>query len=187
MTNIANYYDLESTIQMSDNKLTWLNKDPKYYEDLITETKANKLFKKDFDELKTKLLLDDSEADNIQIGFISTTNGLLSEFLRISRWPRCYPDLNQGMIIKGYLFGLILTDYKTNLTTEGRYHPYSRFYMSANEWPAKDVENLLDKVKENLLGIRFKNQMDAIIFYEKRILQQFLQEIHILKELHIIM
>jgi hypothetical protein len=185
MSPISTYYDLLFNIETSNYKLTWLEKDPKYYNELVVENEANQSSKKELDYLQILLLEDDDEADRIRIGYIHISNSFLNAFLKIQSTGVYYPDLKQGMDIPGYLFGLILNDYKTNLTTEGHYYPSAHIYMSKQEWPAIDLKSLLNQTKQDLTNIRFKCKMDAIKFYE-RIRKDFHKQIHILRELHIV-
>lgn len=184
MTQIATYFDLLFNIEMSDQKLIWLDKYPQYKDELSTENEINQSLKKEFDCLQASLLEHDNEADKIRIGCIHITNSFLSAFSKIENWGGYYPDLSQGMVISGYLFGLILNDYKTNLTVEGNYYPIAHIYMSEEEWPAIDLKNLLLATRQDLINIQFKCKMDAINFY-KRIRRDFHQQMHILRELNL--
>jgi hypothetical protein len=166
MTQIATYFDLLFNIEMSDQKLIWLDEDPKYKKDLIAENETNRLLKKEFDFLHASLLEDNSDADKIRIGYIHTSNSLLNKLSKIENLGGYFPDLNQGMVISGYLFGLILNDYRTNLTSEGNYCPVAHIYMSKQKWPAIDLKKLLLEISQDLLSIRFNCKMDAINFYE---------------------
>src|ERR1700759_2375106 len=123
MTQIAQYYELLFNIEMSDNKLVWLEKETKFKDELAAEHQTNQSLKKELNDLKTLLLMVDNDADKIRVGYIHNTNSILSALSKIESWDSYYPDLSQGMVIPGYLLGQMLNDYKTNLTTEGNYYP----------------------------------------------------------------
>ncbi len=186
MTQIATYFDLIFSIQVSDHKISLLKMDSKHQNDLDDEILANSDLNTKLEELRKSLETSNNAADEIRSGYSHIIKGVLKSFSRIEKWPGYYPDLSQGMIIPGYLFLMILSDLKTNLTTEGSYRPIPHIYMSEQEWPVTDLKNILIQLDEELSNIQFNNKVDAINFYEKRVRSCFERQMHILKELRLI-
>jgi hypothetical protein len=185
MTQMALYFNLLFDIETSDHRLTWLDQYPKHEEEFIAEKNANRSLKEELAAILNSLLEDNNDADKIRLGYIHITKGFLNAFSKIDKWGGYYPDLSQGMIVHGYLFGLILNDYRTNLISEGNYYPVAQIYMSEKEWPAVDLKKLLEQINQDLVHIQFRCKMDAITFFN-RIRHSFHTKIHILQELRII-
>jgi hypothetical protein len=167
MPQIAKYFELLQEINISNLKLKYLKDEPKQIKDYQDELSAHEELKRQLQELETELQKTDESADLIRIGYVKILNGTIKAFERIQHYNIYYPDLNQGMVISGYLFGLILNDLKSTLTTEGHYYPIPRFYMSEKAWDAYAFYELLQSLKEKLVSDLFKTKMNGIEFYEE--------------------
>jgi len=163
MNDIKQYYKLISEIEMSEFRLTFnYDNQDKFQE----EVEKNKTLKDEIGVLKIKLSDNSSNSDDIRLAFIFVANSLLESFTNIKRFGNFYPDLSQGMIISGYLFGKILEDFKTALKSEGSYHPISDIFMSQNEWNFQPLEVFIENCKNDLLKMDFTSKIIAIDYYE---------------------
>ena len=164
MTTIESYYDLLHKITISDFKIS-LYTSPEDKGNLDVEHVNNSKLKQELEGIKTLLSKKSEAADTIRTAFIHVANGVLDSFKRIKRWGNYYPDLGQGMIIPGYLFGKILEDFKIALKYEGSL-PGIEIYMSQHEWPYKQLEDLIQHIREDLFSANFATKMEAIEYYE---------------------
>lgn len=164
MTVIESYYDLLHKITINDFKIS-LYTSPEDKENLDMENENNSKLRQELENLKTLLSEKSDEADTIRIAFIHVASGVLDSFKRIKRWGNYYPDLGQGMIIPGYLFGKILEDFKIALRYEGSL-PGIEIYMSQHEWPYEQLENLIQHIRDDLFNANFATKIEAVEYYE---------------------
>lgn len=183
MTNIQSYYDLLLKITNSDFKISLYSR-PEDKDDLNTEQENNSKLKQEIESLKTLLSQKNEEADSIRIAFIHVANGVLDSFKRIRSRGNYYPDLGQGMVIPGYLFGKILDDFKIVLKYKGGL-PSTEIYMSQQEWPYEQLQELIQHIHDDLFNTNFTSKMDAVEYYEY-IKKSFLEIVDTLRQQQII-
>lgn len=166
MIVIRKYYELLHEIDISNFRVKMLSGYPDEKEELKTEQERNGKLQNDLGRIKSELSEKSVEADNIRMGFIYVLNGVLKSFAQIRKWGSYYPDLSQGMIIPGYLFGKILDDFKTALKSEGSYNPVPNIYMSQDEWDYDQLQSLLEAIHDELVKRTFYSKTEAIEYYE---------------------
>ncbi|MFA6084737.1 hypothetical protein [Mucilaginibacter sp.] len=167
MTRIGDYFNLLSDIQVSDYRISFLPKFPNEAQELVLEHERNASLKMQLQEIEKELHQPTKEGELIRSGFIYISNGLLNSFRNISKWGGYFPDLGQGMVIRGYLFGKILNDYSTALKSEGNYFPIANIYMSTVSWNASLLEKVIINIFNKLNDSNFQSKMDAINFYDQ--------------------
>jgi hypothetical protein len=165
MSAIENYYDLTEDIRLSDFKVRLYQKDVNEEAELIKEIENNKNMYQHLNKIKVELSKNTEDADSIRTAFVYVANGVLDSFKKIEGWGFHYPDLNQGMNIKGYLFGKIVSDFKTALKFEGG-HPIVEIYMSEDKWDYEPLKQLIANLKQELVNSHFTNKMQAIEYFE---------------------
>lgn len=167
MTKIGDYFNLLSDIQVSDYRISFLPKFPNEAQELVLEHERNASLKMQLQEIEKELHQPIKEGEPIRSGFIYISNGLLNSFKNISKWGGYFPDLGQGMVIRGYLFGKILNDYSTALKSEGNYYPIANIYMSTVAWNATLLVDEIKSLYDKLINSKFESRMDAINFYDQ--------------------
>lgn len=166
MTSIEKYYDLLDKVNISNYKMGLYKQDEKENAELTEEAEKNSYLNTELETLKFELSNKTEDADNIRIALIHVANGILNSFAKIEKWGGHYPDLDQGMIIRGYLFGKILSDFKTALKFEGAL-PSVEIYMSPDKWDYEPLKQLIANVKEELVKSYFETKMQTIEYYER--------------------
>ncbi len=149
---------------MSDFKIKLLSNSTDEKKDLINELQTRDILLEELDAIKTKISETDPEADNIRTAFIHVANGILKSFAQIKRWGDYYPDLNQGTVIPGHLFGKILNDFNIALKYEGGL-PVVEIYMSQEKWDYEPLESLIDNIRNELVKASFTTKMEAIKYF----------------------
>ncbi|RZJ91050.1 MAG: hypothetical protein EOO20_06310 [Chryseobacterium sp.] len=183
MTAIENYYDLLHKITISDFNIS-LHIHPEDKDDLNKEQENNSKLKQEIESLKMMLSQKNEEADTIRAAFIHVASGVLDSFKRIKSYGNYYPDLGQGMVIPGYLFGKILDDFNIVLKYEGGL-PGTEIYMSQQAWPYEQLQELIQHIRDDLFKTNFASKMDAIEYYEY-IKKSFLEIVDTLRQKQII-
>lgn len=163
MRTIVNYLDARYNLYLSNCRIEYLSSDDK---NLDEERKVNSALISEIESLKTDLSAPNSEADSIRVGLIHILNGYIKAFKKIAEWGRMYPDLGQGMIIPGYLLGMLKEDLLTSLRTEGDYCPVSYIYMSSREWDYRQLQNLIEQFLNDLTKVSFKSKLDAVEYFD---------------------
>ena len=182
MNNIEAYFDLQEKIINSDFKIG-LYDNPKDKEDLDIELKNNLSLKHELEKVQISLTEEKRAADEIRISFIHISNIVL-ENLQLIKNRGYYPDLNQSMVIPGYLFGKILQEFKFVLRCEGIL-PHIGIYMSKQSWPHELLQNLMQQIRDELMKSHFDNEMQAIEYY-KHIENSFFKILDQLRKQYII-
>jgi len=165
MSAIENYYELLEEIRISDFKVGLYQNEPNDESELIKEIENNKTLYQKLDKIKVELSKNTDHADSIRTAFVHVSNGILDSFTKIEGWGSYYPDLDQGMSIRGFLFGQILSDFKTALKFEGGY-PIVQIHMSKDKWDYEPLKQLIICVKQELVNSYFTNKIQAIDYYE---------------------
>jgi len=165
MTSIEKYYDLLDKANISNYKISLYELSPEEKRELTEEAKYNSNIKQQLEILKIELSKKTEDVDYIRTAFIHVANGVLNSFEKIEKWGNHYPDLDQGMIIRGYLLGKILSDFKTALKFEGAL-PSVEIYMSTYKWDYEPLKHLIENLKDELIKSYFETKMQAIEYYE---------------------
>ncbi len=166
MTSIETYYELLHKIQISNFMIGIHAKHPDEQEDLAKEKENNKILTTELETLQKTLAQESANADEIRTALIHVANGVLSSLTKIKKWGVYYPDLSQGMVVPGYLFGKILNDFKIALKYEGGL-PVVEIYMSQIKWDYEPLQSLIQNIREELLNSSFSTKMEAIDYYEQ--------------------
>jgi hypothetical protein len=166
MSAIENYYELLEEIRISNFRVGLYQNEPSDKSELIREIDNNKNLYQHLDEIRAELSKDTDDADSIRMAFVNMTNCILDSLKKIEGWGSYYPDLNQGMSIRGFLFGQILTDFKTALKFEGG-HPNIQIHMSTDRWDYEPLKQLIFDVNKELVNSYFTSKIQAINYYEE--------------------
>jgi len=165
MHTIEKYYSLTEEIRISNFRIRLHQQEPKEEAELVKEMEHNKILNQQLCEVQAELSKNTEDADSIRTAFVHVANGVLDSFKKIEGWGFHYPDLNQGMNIRGYLFGKIVSDFKTALKFEGG-HPIVEIYMSEDKWDYEPLKQLIAKLRQELVDAYFTNKMQAIEYFE---------------------
>lgn len=163
MNNIEIYYDLQEKKIHSDFKINLYN-NPTDKKNLDIEIQNNSTLKSKLKKVEVLLLEESRAADEIRISYIHIANIVLKN-LQLIKDRGYYPDLGQGMIIPGYLFGKILQEFKFVLRCKGVL-PNVVIYMSKQPWPYEPIQAFMQHIRDELMKSNFNTEMQAIEYYE---------------------
>jgi hypothetical protein len=166
MNYTRKYFELKRKIENSDYKLHLLSK----YggkEDILTEEENNKILCSQFAEINEETQKENPDSDKIRISLIYVANGILNSLNKIKEHPIYYPDLNQGLVIPGYLFSQIIKDFEYALKSEGDYFSVSEIYVSDHPWNYDGLLTLIKDVYNDLNSTTYNTNIEAIEFYDK--------------------
>lgn len=181
MNTTEKYFDIQQQLEYSNYELKNLIERNVDSTELNAAKARNNVLQLEFNTLNQELSLQDTSSDNIRLNFIQYTNEVLKTITKIEGYSNCFPDLDQNMVIPGYLFSSILSEYKFILKVGGGY-PIPQIYMSQKEWPATDFKILLTQIRNELTEIKFTSFKDTITYYE-RIVDRIKTHLAILQKL----
>jgi len=165
MSTTSKYFDSLQEIQRFEYQIHFLEEDGvkgKEYETILNKLKS---VKTEADNIKTSLEQINDHADGIRIGMITVANSLIEQFEYFRKYPFMFPDLNQNMIIPGYLIGKISHAFKDVVIFEGSYSSIS-IYPSKHEWNYDALESLIKEIRAELQNTQFMTLMDGVNFYQ---------------------
>ncbi|NTE00048.1 hypothetical protein G6M26_43180 [Agrobacterium tumefaciens] len=165
MSTSSKYFDLTLEIQRIEYRIHFLKEDNVTGEEYGNAAKELEVSKSEYANFEATLKENNSHADEVRIGMIAVANSLIEQFERYRKYPFMYPDLNQGMIVPGYLIGKILHSFKDVVIFDGSYSSIS-IYPSKYEWNFDKLENLVIEIREELQDMQFLNFMEGIKYYE---------------------
>jgi hypothetical protein len=165
MSTSSKYFDLILEIQRIEYQIHSLKEDNVTGEEYDTAAKELGVAKSEYVNLEASLEENNNHADEVRIGMIAVANSLVEQFERYRRYQFMYPDLNQGMIVPGYLIGKILHAFKDVVIFEGSY-PSISIHASKYEWNFDMLENLIIEIRKELQQMQFSNFMEGIKYYE---------------------
>ncbi|MEO7214918.1 hypothetical protein [Mucilaginibacter sp.] len=165
MTTIEVYYDLLRKKEISDFKISLYAKRDDEKQELASEQEKNNAITNELEQIKVTLTENSDDADKVRVAFVFVANGVLKSLEQIKAWGSHYPDLSQGMIVPGYLFGKILNDFNIALKYEGGM-PVVEIFMSRREWEYEPLQSLIQQFRDELVKTHFQTKMDAVNYYE---------------------
>lgn len=166
MNPSSNYFHLIQESIRNDYRISLNSDDPNDKEDLAKAKQEKILISAKLNTLIAELSQENLTADEVRIGMIGVSN-IIQEYLTYSKdHPGLFPDLNQGMIIPGYLFAKILNYYKDVVIFEGG-TPSIQIYISKEKWDFSDLSIRINEIREVLELGHFSTLMDGIQFYKQ--------------------
>lgn len=165
MSNSSRYFDLKIEVQRIEYRIHFLKEDDITGEEYDTAVKELEAAKSAHEKVEASLEENNSHADEVRIGMIAVANSLIKQFAYFRKYPFMFPDLNQRMIVPGYIVGKILHAFKEVVIFEGGYSSIS-IYPSKYEWNFDKLENLIIEIRKELQDIQFLNFMDGIKYYQ---------------------
>jgi len=165
MSNSSKYFDLKLEVQRIEYQIHFLKEDNITGEECDTAVKELEAAKSEYEKVEASLEENNSHADEVRIGMIAVANSLIKQFEYFRKYPFMFPDLNQGMIVPGYIVGKILHAFKDVVIFEGGYSSIS-IHPSKYEWNFDKLENLIIEIRKELQQMQFLNFMEGIKYYE---------------------
>jgi len=165
MSSTLKYFDCLQELQRFEYQIHFLEEDGIKGEDYYKALKNLEIAKKEVDGSKILLTQNSKHADEVRIGMIAVANSLTTQLEYFRKYTFMFPDLNQGMIVSGYLIGKISQAFKDVLIFEGSHGSIS-IYPSKFVWNYDALENLIKQIRVELQNTQFMTLMDGVNFYQ---------------------
>jgi len=165
MSTPSKYFDLTLEVKAIEYRVYLFKEDNITGEEYDKAAKELEVAKSEHSKIEVSLEENNNHADEVRIGMIAVANSLIDQFAYFRKYPFMFPDLNQGMIIPGYIFGKILHSFKDVVIFEGGY-PSISIHPSKDKWNFDKLENLIIEIRKELQDTQFLNFMNGIKYYQ---------------------
>lgn len=168
MNDFGKYYEIKQNLEFCKYRIERNSKNEKFQKELENDKKELIRLSEDFRLINDKLLSPNADADEKRISLLSVANHIIKEISLITKNGIFFPDQRQGMIIPGYLFGMIINEFRVTLNLDGGY-PCNHIYMSNITWDVDHFNSVLENIQLKLQETKFENYIQAVDFFESEI------------------
>jgi len=165
MSTSSTYFDLTLEVQRLEYRIHYLKEDQVSGKEYDTTLKELEIAKSEHRIIEASLMENNNHSDKVRMGMIAVANSLIEQFEYFRKYRFIFPDLNQDMIVPGYIVAKILNAFKEVVIFEGGYSSIS-IHPSKYEWNFDKLENLIIELRKELQQMQFLNFMEGIKYYE---------------------